>query len=149
MLPLKDEVFTRELWEMATECPVSACCNGYTRGLGNCGRIHAENQDEWFYRESSSDFQRRKKKAEDGRRNQRLMSDMASGDLAVMSIEVYENLVGKFELYGLIQEGLTDIAEGKTRPFSKRMLFRESIPKAYRMHWKCMMRGTWREKMDE
>lgn len=43
------------------------------------------------------------------------------GDLAVMSIEAYENLVGKFELYGLIQEGLTDIAEGKTRPFSKAM----------------------------
>lgn len=43
------------------------------------------------------------------------------GDLAVMSIETYENLVGKFELYGLIQEGLTDIAEGKTRPFSEAM----------------------------
>lgn len=43
------------------------------------------------------------------------------GDLAVMSIEAYENLVGKFELYGLIQEGLTDIAEGKTRSFSESM----------------------------
>ena len=43
------------------------------------------------------------------------------GDLAVMSIEAYENLVGKFELYGLIQEGLTDMAEGKTRPFSEAM----------------------------
>lgn len=43
------------------------------------------------------------------------------GDLAVMSIEAYENLVGKFELYGLIQEGLTDIAEGKTRPFYEAM----------------------------
>lgn len=43
------------------------------------------------------------------------------GDLAVMSIEAYENLIGKFELYGLIQEGLTDIAEGKTRPFSEAM----------------------------
>lgn len=43
------------------------------------------------------------------------------GDLAVMSIEAYENLVGKFELYGLIQEGLTDIAEGKTLPFSEAM----------------------------
>lgn len=43
------------------------------------------------------------------------------GDLAVMSIEAYENLVGKFELYGLIQEGLTDIAEDKTRPFSEAM----------------------------
>lgn len=43
------------------------------------------------------------------------------GDLAVMSIEAYEDLVGKFELYGLIQEGLTDIAESKTRPFSEAM----------------------------
>lgn len=43
------------------------------------------------------------------------------GDLAVMSIEAYENLIGKFELYGLIQEGLTDIAEDKTRPFSEAM----------------------------
>ncbi|HIZ23790.1 MAG TPA: type II toxin-antitoxin system Phd/YefM family antitoxin [Candidatus Blautia faecigallinarum] len=43
------------------------------------------------------------------------------GDLAVMSIELYEKLVGKFELYGLIQEGLTDITKGKTRPFSESM----------------------------
>ncbi len=41
------------------------------------------------------------------------------GDLAVMSIEAYEQLIGKFELYGLIQEGLTDVQEGKTRPFSE------------------------------
>ena len=40
------------------------------------------------------------------------------GDLAVMSIEAYEALVGKFELYGLIKEGLDDIASGNTRPFS-------------------------------
>lgn len=43
------------------------------------------------------------------------------GDLAVMSIETYERLVGRFELYGLIQEGLEDIAAGKTRPFSEAM----------------------------
>lgn len=41
------------------------------------------------------------------------------GDLAVMSIETYEQLVGRFELYGLIQEGLTDIQNGDTRPFSE------------------------------
>lgn len=41
------------------------------------------------------------------------------GDLAVMSIETYEQLVGRFELYGLIQEGLTDIQNGNTRPFSE------------------------------
>ena len=40
------------------------------------------------------------------------------GDLAVMSIETYEALVGKTELYGLIQAGLDDSAKGKTRPFS-------------------------------
>lgn len=41
------------------------------------------------------------------------------GDLAVMSIETYEQLVGRFELYGLIQEGLSDIQSGNTRPFSE------------------------------
>lgn len=41
------------------------------------------------------------------------------GDLAVMSIEAYEQLTGRFELYGLIQEGLDDIAEGNTRPLSE------------------------------
>ncbi len=41
------------------------------------------------------------------------------GDLAVMSIEAYEQLVGRFELYGLIQEGLADIQNGNTRPFSE------------------------------
>lgn len=41
------------------------------------------------------------------------------GDLAVMSIETYEQLVGRFELYGLIQEGLADARNGNTRPFSE------------------------------
>ena len=31
------------------------------------------------------------------------------GDLAVLSIEAYEQLLGRFELYGLLQEGLDDI----------------------------------------
>lgn len=43
------------------------------------------------------------------------------GDLAVMSIEAYEKLVGRFELYSLIQEGLDDINSGSTRPFSEAM----------------------------
>ena len=43
------------------------------------------------------------------------------GDLAVMSIETYEALVGKFELYGLLKEGLDDIASGNTRPFADAM----------------------------
>ena len=41
------------------------------------------------------------------------------GDLAVMSIETYERLVGKFELYGLLQKGLDDVRNGNTRPFSE------------------------------
>lgn len=38
------------------------------------------------------------------------------GDLAVMSIEAYEELNSRFELYGLIKEGMDDIADGNTRP---------------------------------
>ena len=38
-----------------------------------------------------------------------------------MSIEAYEQLVGRFELYGLIHEGLEDVAAGRTRPFSEAM----------------------------
>lgn len=41
------------------------------------------------------------------------------GDLAVMSIEAYEELMGRFELYGLLQEGLEDVTEGRTRPLSE------------------------------
>ena len=41
------------------------------------------------------------------------------GDLAVMSIEAYEQLLGRFELYGLIQKGLDDVQSGNTRPFSE------------------------------
>jgi prevent-host-death family protein len=36
------------------------------------------------------------------------------GDLAVMSIETYEILPGKNELYKFIQEGIDDIKNGKT-----------------------------------
>lgn len=42
-------------------------------------------------------------------------------DLAVMSIETYEQLVGRLELYSLIQKGLTDTTEGNTRSFSEAM----------------------------
>ena len=38
-----------------------------------------------------------------------------------MSIETYEQLMGKFELYSLIQDGLEDIKAGDTRPFSEAM----------------------------
>ena len=38
------------------------------------------------------------------------------GDLAVMSIESYEALTGRLELYRLIQEGLDDVKAGRTHP---------------------------------
>ena len=38
-----------------------------------------------------------------------------------MSIETYERLVGKLELYGLIMDGLDDVKSGNTRPFSEAM----------------------------
>ena len=41
------------------------------------------------------------------------------GDLAVLSIEAYEQLLGKFELYSLLQEGMEDIKSGNTRLFSE------------------------------
>ena len=41
------------------------------------------------------------------------------GDLAVMSIEAYEEMVGRFELYGLLQDGLADVSEGNTKPLSE------------------------------
>ena len=43
------------------------------------------------------------------------------GDLAVMSIEAYERLIGRYELYSAIQEGMTDIQEGRTKPFQEAM----------------------------
>lgn len=43
------------------------------------------------------------------------------GDLAVMSIETYEQLAGRSELYSQLLEGMKDIKEGKTRPFSEAM----------------------------
>lgn len=40
------------------------------------------------------------------------------GDLAVMSIETYEEMSSRFELYGLLKDGIDDIESGRTRPFS-------------------------------
>ena len=39
------------------------------------------------------------------------------GDLAVMSIELYNRLVGKQELYTLTDEGLDDARNGRVRPY--------------------------------
>jgi prevent-host-death family protein len=39
------------------------------------------------------------------------------GDLAVLSIEVYEKLCGKSELYRLLEEGMEAEKNGNIRPF--------------------------------
>lgn len=41
------------------------------------------------------------------------------GDLAVMSIERYEQLQGKLELYQLLDEGHRAVKEGRKRPFAQ------------------------------
>lgn len=41
--------------------------------------------------------------------------------LSAELINNYNEMTGRFELYGLIKEGLDDIAEGNTRPFSEAM----------------------------
>ena len=43
------------------------------------------------------------------------------GDLAVMSIEAYEALCGKLELYRLLDEGRTAVLEGRKRPLEDAM----------------------------
>jgi PHD/YefM family antitoxin component YafN of YafNO toxin-antitoxin module len=40
------------------------------------------------------------------------------GDLAVMSIETFEMLNGKLELYRLLDEGRTAVKEGRKRPLT-------------------------------
>ncbi len=42
-------------------------------------------------------------------------------DLVIMSIEAYEELTSRFELYNQIKEGMDDIASGNTRPFFEAM----------------------------
>ena len=43
------------------------------------------------------------------------------GDLALMSIETYEELAGRLELYSKLQEGLDDVAAGRTIPLDEAM----------------------------
>lgn len=38
------------------------------------------------------------------------------GDLAVLSIEAYERLVGRFELYALLERGMDDVKAGHGKP---------------------------------
>ena len=42
-----------------------------------------------------------------------------TGDLAVMSIETYELLAGKLQLYSLLEEGLDQVKKGKVKPMKK------------------------------
>lgn len=44
------------------------------------------------------------------------------GDLAVMSIETYERLVGKYELYKLLDEGKEAKNAQKVRPFDQSLI---------------------------
>ena len=41
------------------------------------------------------------------------------GDLAVMSIEAYEEITARFELYASLERSLKDIQEGDTRSLSE------------------------------
>lgn len=41
------------------------------------------------------------------------------GDLAVLSIESYEQLTARNELYSNLEKGLQDIKDGHTRPFDE------------------------------
>lgn len=43
------------------------------------------------------------------------------GDLAVLSIEAYEQLTARFDLYEMLKDGMQDIQEGNTRPFAEAM----------------------------
>ena len=38
-----------------------------------------------------------------------------------MSIEAYEDLTSRFELYSQLKEGMDDISSGNTRPFADAM----------------------------
>jgi len=46
-----------------------------------------------------------------------------TGDLVVMSIETYELLTGKLELYSLIDEGLDRYQQGKVKPMKESLKF--------------------------
>ena len=49
-----------------------------------------------------------------------------TGDLAVMSIETYELLTGKLELYSHIDEGLDQMKQGKIKSMRESMQFIKS-----------------------
>ena len=49
------------------------------------------------------------------------VNEMTQKHISVMSIEAYEELTSRFELYSQIKEGMNDIASDNTRPFSEAM----------------------------
>ena len=49
------------------------------------------------------------------------ITNNCNGDLAVMSIEAYEQLAGRCELDGLLQEGRDECSSGKARRLSRAM----------------------------
>jgi prevent-host-death family protein len=51
-----------------------------------------------------------------------------TGDLAVMSIEAYELLAGKLELYSPINEGLEQAKDGKIKSMKESMSLRRASP---------------------
>ena len=50
-----------------------------------------------------------------------------TGDLAVMSMETYELLAGKLELYSLINEGLDQYKQGKVKPIKESLQLRSKL----------------------
>lgn len=51
------------------------------------------------------------------------------GDLAVMSIEAYEELTARFELYGALKQGLDDIESGRVvSAEDAKEMFRKKYP---------------------
>lgn len=53
------------------------------------------------------------------------------GDLAVMSIEAYEELTARFELYGALKQGLDDIEAGRVVSAEDvKEMFRKKYPGA-------------------
>ena len=53
------------------------------------------------------------------------------GDLAVMSIEAYEELTARFELYGALKQGLDDIEAGRVvSAEDAKEMFRKKYPGA-------------------
>ena len=44
------------------------------------------------------------------------ITENGTGDLVVMSIETYELLSGKLELYSLIEAGMENVKQGKIKP---------------------------------